>query len=60
MWFEALSGLRINLNKSEILPIGLVDNAQELAVELGCWTSSNAKGEPSLIIVSLAKSMRRT
>ena len=26
MWFEALSGLRINLNKSEILPVGLVDN----------------------------------
>ena len=26
MWFEALSGLRINLNMSEILPIGLVDD----------------------------------
>ena len=22
MWFEAISGLRINLDKSEILPIG--------------------------------------
>ena len=40
MWFEALSGLTINLNKSEILPIGLVDNAQELAVELGCGIGS--------------------
>ena len=40
MWFEALSGLRINLNKSEILPIGLVDDVEELAVsmaeEVGC------------------------
>ena len=26
MWFEVLSGLRINLNKSEVLPIGSVDN----------------------------------
>ena len=36
IWFKALSGLRINLNKSEILPVGSVDNVQELAVELGC------------------------
>ena len=40
MWFEALSGLRINLNKSEILPVGSVDNVQELAVELGCGIGS--------------------
>ena len=26
MWFEALSGLKINLNKSEIIPIGPMDN----------------------------------
>ena len=35
-----MSGLRINLNKSEILPIGSVDNAQELATELGCGIGS--------------------
>ena len=40
MWFEALSGLRINQNKSEILPICSVDNVQELAVELGCGIRS--------------------
>ena len=40
MWFEALSGLRINLNKSEILPVGSVDNVQELAAELGCGIGS--------------------
>ena len=31
MWFEVLSGLKINLNKSEIIPIGSVDNAEKLA-----------------------------
>ena len=31
MWFEVLSGLKINLNKSEIIPIGTVDNTEELA-----------------------------
>ena len=40
MWFEALSGLRINLNKSEIVPIGSVDNVLELAVEIGCGIGS--------------------
>ena len=40
MWFEALSGLRINLNKSEILPVGPVDNVSDLAVELGCGIGS--------------------
>ena len=36
MWFEAVSGLKINLNKSEILPIGPVTNLEELATEVGC------------------------
>ena len=35
MWFEAVSGLKINLNKSEIIPIGTVANMEELALELG-------------------------
>ena len=35
-WFEAVSGLRINLAKSEIIPIGEVEEVDELAVELGC------------------------
>ena len=38
MWFEAFSGLKINLSKSEIIPIGPMDNAEELAKELGCKT----------------------
>ena len=40
MWFEALSGLKINLNKSKIIPIGTVDNVEELASELGCKVRS--------------------
>ena len=36
MWFKAMSGLKINLNKSEIIPIRPVANVEELASELGC------------------------
>ena len=40
MWFEAMSGLRINLSKSNIIPVGSVDNVEELAMELGCGVGS--------------------
>ena len=40
MWFEAFSGLRINLNKSVIIPLGRVDNVELLAAELGCGVGS--------------------
>ena len=40
MWFEAISGLCINLNKSEILPMGRVENVELLAAELGCKVGS--------------------
>ena len=40
MWFEAFSGLRINLNKSVIIPLGRVDNVELLATELGCGVGS--------------------
>ena len=36
MWFEAISGLRINLNKSEIIPMGRIIDVDVLALELGC------------------------
>ena len=29
MWFEACSGLKINLEKSELIPIGDVHNREE-------------------------------
>ncbi|RVW29580.1 Exonuclease 1 [Vitis vinifera] len=32
----AISGLRINLDKSEILPVGRVENLEVLALEVGC------------------------
>ena len=40
MWFEAVLGLKINLNKSKILPIGPMANMEELASELGCKVGS--------------------
>ncbi|RVX04845.1 LINE-1 retrotransposable element ORF2 protein [Vitis vinifera] len=35
-WFEAASGLRINLAKSELIPIGEVEEIEEMTMELGC------------------------
>ena len=35
MWFEAISGLRVNLDKSELIPVGRVENVEELAEEFG-------------------------
>ena len=36
MWFEDLSGLKINLGKSEIFLIGGRENVEALTAELGC------------------------
>ena len=41
IWFEAFSGLKINLNKSVIIPLGRVDNVEVLAAELGCGVGSS-------------------
>ena len=40
MWFETISGLRINLDKSEVLPMGRVENVEILALKLGCKVGS--------------------
>ena len=40
MWFEAISRLRINLNKSEIIPMGHITEMESLSSELGCKISS--------------------
>ena len=40
MWFEAIFGLSINLNKSEILPVGRVEKVEVLTSELGCKVGS--------------------
>ena len=35
MWFEAILGLRANLEKSELILVGRVENVEELAEEFG-------------------------
>ena len=40
MWFEAISGLKINLDKSELIPVGEVSNAEELARVVECKVGS--------------------
>ncbi|RVW99076.1 Transposon TX1 uncharacterized 149 kDa protein [Vitis vinifera] len=39
-WDSTISGLNINLEKSEILPVGSVENAEVLASKLGCKVGS--------------------
>ena len=36
MWFETCLGLKINLEKSELISVGEVSNLEELAKVLGC------------------------
>ena len=31
MWFEAISGLRINIDKIELIPMGCVEHVEDLA-----------------------------
>ncbi|RVW23874.1 hypothetical protein CK203_094655 [Vitis vinifera] len=38
--YLSASGLRINLDKSEIIPVGVVEEIEEMAVELGCRVGS--------------------
>ena len=35
MWFEAFLGLKANLEKSELIPVGRVENMEELADDFG-------------------------
>ena len=42
MWFEALSRLKINLDKCELIPVGRVNNIDVLADELDArWEASH-------------------
>ncbi len=36
IWFQTILGLKINLSKSELVPVGQVPNVPELASILGC------------------------
>ena len=40
MWFETCFGLKINLEKSELIPVGEVPNLEEFAEVLGCKMGS--------------------
>lgn len=36
MWFEVISGLKINLSKSKLIPVRRVENLNKLAYEVSC------------------------
>ncbi|RVW62021.1 hypothetical protein CK203_062421 [Vitis vinifera] len=36
LWFEAISGLKVNRDKSEVIPIGRVDYLENIVSVLGC------------------------
>ena len=36
MWFKAMSGLSVNMKKSELIPMKRMENVEELAQEFGC------------------------
>lgn len=38
--FEVVSSLKVNFNKSELVPVGHVSNSKHLATILGCKVSS--------------------
>ena len=40
VWFEVSSGLKINLDKSVLIPVGAMENANALVAEFGCHTGS--------------------
>ena len=40
LFFEALFRLKINLEKSSIIPVGNVGNLDDLALEVGCRTGT--------------------
>ena len=40
MWFKAILGWRINLDKSELITVGRVENIDDLAYEFGCKVGS--------------------
>ena len=57
VWFEAILGLRINLDKSKLIPIGRMDNLGELALEFGCKVGAFPSSYYGLPLGDLFKSM---
>ena len=40
MWFEVVLDLRINLEKSELISVGRVENIDDVALDFGCRVGS--------------------
>ena len=40
MWFEAMLKLKVNLDKSEIISMGRVENVEDLTLKFGCKVST--------------------
>ena len=57
MWFEAVSGLRINLEKSQLIPVGRVENIDDLALDFGCRVGSLPSTYLGLLLGALFKSI---
>ena len=58
MWFEVCSSFKINLEKSELIPVGEVPNLEELAKVLGCKVGSLPSTYLSLPLVFLTSLVR--
>ena len=54
VWLEAFSSQKINFEKSSILPMGRVENLEELAEELGC-ISRMLREEEYCILINLQR-----
>ena len=57
MWFEAMLGLRINLEKSELIPVGRVENIDDFALDFGCRVGSLPSTYLGLPLGALFKSV---
>ncbi|RVX12431.1 Plant UBX domain-containing protein 2 [Vitis vinifera] len=57
MWFEVISGLRINLDKSELILVGCVENVEDLAAKLGCKVRSLPSSYLGLLLGAPFKSV---
>ena len=57
MWFEAILGLRINLDNNELIPVGYVKNVEDLAAKLGCKVRSLPSSYLGLLLGAPFKSV---
>ena len=57
MWFEAICGLKINLEKSELIPVGEVNDIEELTLDMGSKVGRLVSSYPRLPLDPLFKSV---